>query len=376
MSRKLTIGYLLDDTLDVADGVQQAMIAIAEKMRARGHDVHYLVSNTERKDLKNIHSIGKSWSVKFNGNSVRTPLPTPTKNIKSLLSDVRFDIIHVQMPYSPFFSAKVIKLAPEKTKVFGTFHILPYSILSIYGTKLLARSLRISHKRIYKSYAVSEPARQFMQKSFRLDGTVLPNPVDYKFFHNAKPTRSKNQTNIVFVGRFEERKGVKQLVKAYELLDNKKKLKFVMCGKGPLHEELVRYAKKKKLDIEFPGFVTEKEKAELLAGADIAIFPSISGESFGIVLTEAMSAGAEIVLGGDNPGYESVLHEWPETIFNAKDPKSIAAKLNQFINDKKLRKNIGTKQHKAAQNYDIEKVADALERGYLKLAKNTQKEHN
>ncbi len=363
--KKLTIGYLLDDTLDVSDGVQQAVIAIAEQMREKGHDVHYIVSKTERSDLKNIHSVGKSWSTKFNGNSVRTPLPVSSKTIKELFSKVQFDVIHVQMPYSPLFAAKCIKLAPQKTKIFGTFHILPYSIASIYGTKILARALTKSHKRIKASYAVSEPALNFMNGSFNLDGTVLPNPVNYNFFSKAKPKKTKGKVNIVFVGRFDERKGVKQLVKAYELLKNKDKISFTMCGKGPMHDELVKYAKDKELNIEFPGFVSEQEKAELLSGADIAVFPSTSGESFGIVLTEAMSAGAGVTLGGDNPGYASVLHKWGETLFDARNPTFIAETLNTFIDDKPLRNKLGKKQHEDAKNYDINLIVKHLEEDYL-----------
>ena len=75
IKNKLCIGYLLDDTLDKPDGVQQYVLAVGEYFRAKGHDVHYLVADTHRTDIKNVHSLGRFVSLKFNGNSVRTPLP-------------------------------------------------------------------------------------------------------------------------------------------------------------------------------------------------------------------------------------------------------------------------------------------------------------
>ncbi len=365
MAKSLTIGYILDDTLDVTDGVQQATISIAEKMRSYGHEVHYIVSETKRTDLENIHSIGKSYALKFNGNSVRTPLPTRKRAIIDLFNNIDFDVLHVQMPYSPFFAAQVINNAPEKIKIFGTFHILPYNLFSKFGTNILGKLLKKSQARIGKSYAVSEPALAFMESTFGLSGEVLPNPVDYNFYKSAKSKKEKNKTNIVFVGRFEQRKGVKQLIQAYKLLKDKHNLKFVMCGKGPLYKELIELVNTENLDIEMPGFVSEKEKAERLSGADIAIFPSTSGESFGIVLTEAMSAGSEIVLGGNNPGYESVLHPWPETLFDASNPEKIAECLWKFIEDRELRHSIGVKQHLKAKDYDIEIVASKLLEDYI-----------
>lgn len=366
MSRKLTIGYILDDTLDVSDGVQQAVLLIGETMRERGHDVHYITSTTERTDLRNVHVVADSIALKFNGNSVRTPRPASKKIIQRLFGDVKFDVLHVQAPYSPVLAARVIRLAPESAKIISTFHILPYSWISRIGTRLLSALLKSSLKKIDQAYAVSGPALKFMQQSFKLDGEVLPNPVRYKFFANAKKQNVKNERpKIIYVGRFDERKGVVQLAKGYKILTQKGlDVELTMCGKGSLWQEINEYSRKNKLKIKLPGFVSEETKADLLASADIAIFPSLSGESFGIVLTEAMSAGAGVTLGGNNPGYTSVLTQWPETLFDAKSPENIADILEKFIQDDKLLLSIGSKQHEAVKQYDISKIADKLESAY------------
>lgn len=365
MSKKLTIGLLLDDSLDRSDGVQQAVLAIGEKLRSRGHDVHYIVTDTVRSDIQNIHAVGSYLSMQFNGNSVRTPKPASSSRINSLLQEVQFDVLHVQMPFSPFMSAKVLKKASEHVVRVGTFHILPHNAMATYGTKALGIVMHRSIQSLDHHFAVSQPAKEFMDSSFSVDGRVLPNPVDYAFFHGFEKQKN-DKKQIVFVGRFEDRKGVKELIDAYANLPSglRNNTELTMISKGPLHEEMKQKAHDLGVDIHFPGFVTEDEKAQALANADIAVFPSISGESFGIVLTEAMSAGAGITIGGNNPGYASVLHEWPETLFNPQDVEEFSSILQHYLEDEDDRSRIGALQHKAVKQYDIEFVVDELEKVY------------
>lgn len=361
----MTIGYVLDDTLDRSDGVQQAVLAIGERMSALGHEVHYIVPYTKRTDISNIHSVARTISLRFNGNSIRTPIWSSKKRIKSLFSEVKFEVLHVQMPYSPFMAARVIMSAPRETRIVGTFHILPYGWMSKYGTKLLGISLRRSQRRISKAFAVSPPALKFMKDDFGMSGEVLGNPVDYSFFHSfAENKGDKTKLRIVFVGRFEERKGVRQLIRAYEAMEQRKNVELVMCGKGPLWDGIKSYALQNGLNAVLTGFVTEEEKARYLASADIAVFPSTSGESFGIVLIEAMSSGAGVTIGGNNPGYTSVLGGWPDTLFNPNDIKAFALKLDKLIKAKDLAKKIGKSQHESVKLYDITRICERLEDAY------------
>lgn len=364
----MTIGYILDDSLDRADGVQQAVLTIGEYMRKQGHDVHYIVAQTIRSDIPNVHSVGTYWQLQFNGNSVRTPKPASKNAITHLFQTVSFDVLHVQMPYSPLLAGRVLSYAPDHIPVFSTFHILPYNSMSSFGTKMLGIVQKRRLKSFAERYAVSNPALQFMQQAFDCKGSVLPNPVDWEFFHGARPVASDTKKHVVFVGRFEERKGVSELVRAYAGLSNELKSasKLIMCGKGPLHEEVSQLAHDLHVSIELPGFVTEAQKAAYLAGATIAVFPSISGESFGIVLVEAMSAGAEVTLGGNNPGYSSVLGAWPESLFDPKDTERFTKTLERFLTDAKLRDRVGSLQHSAAKLYDIKEVGRRLESDYLR----------
>ncbi len=330
----MTIGYVLDDTLDKPDGVQQAMVSIGEQMRTRGHNVHYIVAETERTDLEHVHSIGTFISLKFNGNSVRTPKPASKAKIKQLFDDVQFDVLHVQIPHSPLLAGRVMAAAPKSTKIFGTFHILPYNWTTSAGMKLIGVAMQRNIRLFDHIFAVSEPAREFMESSLGVEGSILPNPVDYDFFASKKRQKyAKKQ--IVFVGRFDERKGVRQLIKAFATMPaaTRDSMQLTMCGMGPLHESIVQSAKEQSLGVEFPGFVSEHEKAQYLADADVAVFPSVSGESFGIVLTEAMAAGAKVTLGGNNPGYTSVLGAWQESLFDPNKTADFSSLLVKACND-------------------------------------------
>jgi phosphatidylinositol alpha-mannosyltransferase len=361
----MKIGLLLDDTLDRPDGVQQAVISIGKELTLRGHDVHYIVAETERTDIPNIHSLGKFISVDFNGNSVRTPLPISKQKVNDLYSKINFDVLHVQMPFSPFLSAKIINYAPAKTKIFGTFHILPYNKLATYGTSGLSLLLSNSKKRFNKCFAVSKPALEFMENSFGMTGDILPNPVDYGYYHNFKKQKSKKK-QIVFIGRFEKRKGVKELIIAYSKLPKKLQdgTDLNMCGKGPMLEDMKILSKELGVNINFPGFVEDDVKAQFLANADIAVFPSTSGESFGIVLTEAMSAGAGITIGGSNPGYSSVLEPWPITLFDPSNTVEFSGLLSKLLLNDKIRLKTGNVQHQDVKKYDIKYVVDILETCY------------
>ena len=92
----MKIGLVLDDTLDKPDGVQQHVLTVGKWLSEQGHEVHYLVANTERKDIPNTHSLGRFINVRYNKNNVRTPLPANRNNIRALIRRENFDVLHVQ----------------------------------------------------------------------------------------------------------------------------------------------------------------------------------------------------------------------------------------------------------------------------------------
>lgn len=380
----MKIAFVLDDSLDKSDGVQQYVLTLGSWFRTQGHEVHYLVGETKRQDIPHLHSLSRNVRAKFNQNRVSTPLSAPKTKIKKLMGQEEFDVLHVQIPYSPQLAARVIKSAPSTTAVIGTFHIVPFSRLEAFATTTLGLALRRANKRFDTIYSVSEPARLFAKKSFRMNSDVLPNVVNLPQFKSAKPWSifADSTITIVFLGRLVERKGCMHLLKALEQLHNEHKLdrvRVLICGKGPLLAKLESFVKINHLGriVHFKGYVDEDQKAKYLASADIAVFPSTGGESFGIVLIEAMAAGSKVVIGGDNVGYRSVLGTQPRQLVNPQNTKEFAKQLHHFISSSRARSTAHKWQQEHVKNYDVKVVGQQLLTSYeTAIAKRCQNDDN
>lgn len=359
----MKIGLVLDDTLDKPDGVQQHVLTVGKWLGEQGHEVHYLVANTERTDLPHVHSLGRFINVKYNKNNVRTPLPANRSKIKNLLKQEDFDVLHVQLPYSPFLAKQVIRYASKRTAVIGTFHILPASRLHGYSNQALRLLLGRSIKRFDKIVAVSEPAVHFARKAYGISASYLPNPIDEGFFRSGRRMGKFNarKLNIVFLGRLVQRKGIIELIDAYNALPDElaKRTRLIVCGRGPLKAKAKSRVTKGR-DVHFEGYVAEADKPNYLASADIAVFPSTGGESFGIVLVEAMAAGSKVVIGGNNAGYRSILGAQPYLLFNPKDKANFVEHLSMFITDTKLRERMYEWQQETVGQYDVGVVGPQL----------------
>jgi phosphatidylinositol alpha-mannosyltransferase len=311
--------------------------------------------------------MGRFLSVKFNKNTVRVILPSSSKAIKKLLAHEQYDVIHVGMPYNPFMGKKVIRYAGPKTAMIGTFHTYPASKFLFYSNHVLSLVLGRSLRRFDKVLGVSEPVVHFARKAYNLNAEYVPNPVSLEEFKTGKRMREYRQDklNIVFLGRLVERKGIMELINAYNALDDEtaKQTRLIVGGKGVLAKKAKQLVHKDR-NVVFTGFISDKAKADFLATADIAVFPSLSGEAFGLVLIEAMAAGAGVVLGGNNPGYKSVLGAQPYLLFDPTNVDGFAAQLKQFITDKRLRERMHAWQEHAVQQYDIPVVGATLVKVY------------
>lgn len=365
-TKTLKVAFVLDDGLDKPDGVQQHILTLGSWLESKGHDVTYLVGETDRPDIPNAASMTRNLKVRFNGNSLSTPLPASNKKIKRMLVDKKFDVIHVQVPYSPFMGAKVVKLAPKDIRIIGTFHILPVGRIQYMGTKLLGLWLHHNLKKFDQFFSVSIPAQNFAKQSFGIDSEVLANPVDISKF-KSKVSRNSKEVNITFLGRLVPRKGCKQLLVAASKLiekDSSINLKLNICGDGHQRAELEKYANTSNLKnmVTFHGFVDEKDKPRFLSSADFAVFPASGGESFGIVLIEAMAAKAGVVLGGNNPGYASVLPA--DCLFSPKDVNQLSDKIYDLIKNKDKFSSIHEHQQTLVKKYDVDRVGQKLLRAY------------
>ncbi len=354
---------VFDDSLDKPDGVQQFVLTLGQWLAAQGHDVHYLTGETKRTDLPNLHSLSKNVKVRFNQNRMAIPLPANRHNLKKLLREQQFDILHVQMPYSPFLAGRIISAADPGTAVVGTFHIAPHSDLVTVANKLLGVWSRGTLKRFDAFTATSAPAAEFAKQTFGIDCQVVPLPIRLDGFRGALPfDRYKAGKHVVFLGRLVERKGCQYLLQAAHLIfkegDWPTDTKLIICGGGHMEGELKRFVHANKMDkiVEFTGYISEEDKPHYLASADVVVYPSTGGESFGVVLLEAMASCNGIVLAGNNPGYASVLGKRKQQLFDPLDPADLAKRLLGALDFDDMRLKARDWQRKYVEQFDVPNV--------------------
>jgi phosphatidyl-myo-inositol alpha-mannosyltransferase len=362
------IAFVLDDTLDTPDGVQQYVLNLGKWFAAHGHEVHYIVGETKRTDLPHVHTLGRNIKVRFNQNRMSIPLPTSKKKIRELLIREEFDIVHVQMPYSPFLAGRVVKAVGPQTGVVGTFHIAPHSKLVGFANSILRFLVSGSLERFDQFISVSKVAQDFAWETFRIESAVVPNTVSLTAFYDSKPYKGYGaSTNIVFMGRLVERKGCQYFLRAINRLHKEKALpqncKVLVCGAGPMEASLKEYVREHKLGelVVFTGFVSEEDKPHYLAAGDVVVYPSTGGESFGIVLLEGMAASRGAVLAGNNPGYASVLGERPGVLFDPTNEAQFARKIEKYLAGDKLRQEAHSWQQQFVRQFDIPNVADEIQ---------------
>src|SRR6188768_1361139 len=327
----MKIALVLDDSIDRPDGVQQYVRSLEAYLTRVGHEVHIICSVSESTNPR-VHSLARNAAVSFNGNSLKTPLPAPRAAIRELLEREMFDVIHVQTPHSPFFAGRVVeearKLQARSVRIVGSFVILPDSRLSALATRGLGVLLRRNLRKFDAFSSLSEPAVVFARQSLGIESVVIPVGIDIAAFqgavHTPRPSRGADDKLVLaFLGRLVERKGVLELLAALALLPPEllARLDVRIGGRGPLLADAEALVAKQGLGevVSFAGFVAEEDKPQFFADADVAVFPATGGESFGIVLIEAMASGAGVVLAGANPGYLSVIGPRPEASVDATD---------------------------------------------------------
>jgi phosphatidylinositol alpha-mannosyltransferase len=255
--------------------------------------------------------------------------------------------------------------APE-TAVVGTFHIVPKSQIARQSSRGLALYEHKLLKRFQTVISVSPAAQTFARQVYGLTCIVEPNVIDLIPYRQVPGKSAGNQiVTIVFLGRLVERKGCEYLLRAIVELKDRPQLKpfrVLIGGRGPLEPRLKRFAWDHGLNklVEFNGFIDEADKPEFLAQADLAIFPSTAGESFGIVLLEAMAAAPGVVLAGDNEGYASVMQPHIEQLFAPRQSQLLAEKIAYYIQNKSARQAAHRWQTRHVEQFDVNVVGPRI----------------
>jgi phosphatidylinositol alpha-mannosyltransferase len=347
-------------------GVAQHVRYLYENLRLRGHDVRVLTAShgPQRASEGDIIRLGVGVSVPINASvGTLTFSPRYLSQIGKMLDREQFDVLHFHEPFVPFLS--LFLLRESHAVNVATFHAYAgFSPSYEFGSRVMQGHASRLHGRI----AVSAAARHFIDRFFPGDYKVIPNGVDIPRFASAVPiARWQDGTpNVLFVGRHEPRKGLLDLLKAHRILRKTgTESRLLVVGSGPQEREARRYVATRGLQgVEFLGRVTDAEKAQLFRTADVYASPATGGESFGIVLLEAMAAGAPIVC-SDIHGYKGVVRRGREGLLvPPRNPRELAVAIERLVRDPVLREQMGAAGQARAEEFSWPRVTAKVEDYY------------
>ena len=362
----MKIGIVTPYAYPMPGGVNDHVGSLYRVLRARGHDVRIITSShgLQKASEGDIIRVGKGFSVPFNGSMGTITLsPTYLAQMRAILERERFDVLHYHEPFVPFLSLVTLTLSTSVN--VGTFHAFGgLSISYEFGKRMLGHYAGKLHGRI----AVSPAARHFISRYFPGEYKIVPNGVEPGRYQRAVPIARYRDgvPNILFVGRMEPRKGLIHLLRAFRKLQRDGvRARLLLVGTGPGEREARRYVLTRQLDdVEFLGRVSEAQKAQLFKTADIYVSPATGRESFGIVLLEAMSAGAPIIC-SDIHGYRGVVRRERDGILvEPGNADALAASIRRLIDDPALRAQLSRAGEERAQLFTWERVGQAVEEYY------------
>jgi phosphatidylinositol alpha-mannosyltransferase len=343
-------------------GVNEHVRHTYEAMREMGHDVWIITSKygRQRESEGHVIRLGTGWAAPANGSVGRVTLGLRFKRqAREVLAEHRFDILHFHEPFVPFLSPTMLEAS--ETVNIGTFHAFGgFSPSYWIGRRFAGRLADLLHGRI----AVSGAARHFISRYFPGDYRIIPNGVDLDAFANAEPYEELRDgtLNILFLGRFEERKGLIHLLKGYHRLRKRRvDARLLVVGTGPKQREYRRFVGLRGIrDVEWLGRVSDEQKVRYFASADIYCAPNTGQESFGIVLLEAMAAGVPIVA-SDIHGFKRVVERNVQGILvEPRNPRAIAAALYALARDPELRHEMGEAGRRRAPEFSWDRVTERI----------------
>lgn len=328
----MKIGIVCPYDWDVPGGVQFHIRDLAEHLIALGHKVSVLTPAEDESALPSyVVSAGRAVAVPYNGSVARLSFGIlSATRVRRWLRDGEFDILHVHEPTAP--SLSILAAWAATGPMVATFHTAnPRSRVMVAASPILQPALEKISGRI----AVSEYARRTLVEHLGGDAVVIPNGVDVSFFAEAERDERWTGATIGFVGRINEpRKGLPTLLAAMPaILAAHPEVRLLVAGKGDQAEALAGLAPEVRARVEFLGMVSDVEKARLLRSVDLYVAPNTGGESFGIILVEAMSA-ATAVLASDLDAFAQVLDGGRAgELFPVENAEALAAAAVRLLDD-------------------------------------------
>lgn len=362
----MRIGMVCPYSLDVPGGVQNHVKDLAEALIALGHEVSVLAPSEE--DGENLPPYvvpaGRAVPVPANGSIARLTFgPVSNARTRRWLREGDFDVLHIHEPAAP--SLSLLSLWASDGPVVATHHRA-----SLHSRRMAAglAILRPSMEKIRARIAVSEYARDTLVQHFGGEPVIIPNGVYVDRFRDAQPREDwrGGGGTLAFVGRLDEtRKGLDVLLAAFPAIARARPgVRLLVVGTGDVAAARSRLPEDLRAQVDFLGPVSDEEKAQVLRTADVYVAPNTGGESFGIVLVEAMAAGAAVVA-TDLPAFERVLEGGRcGVLFPNGDSEALAAAVLDLLAEPARREALRAEAAVAVRQYDWTSVARRIVQVY------------
>ena len=334
-------------------------LGLARTLGRRGYAARVLGPCDGPPPDPNVTPLGNSLPAISNG-SVAPVAPDPSCQLRAVraMRDESFDVIHLHEPLAPgpTMTALLVRPAP----LIGTFHAAGASL----AYELMPRAARFLVNRLDYRVAVSPEARDTARNAFGGSYDLLYNGVELSAYGSARPEPSSGPT-ILFVGRHEPRKGLGVLLAALRKLPPTVRL--WIAGEGP---ETAALRAKSAGDprVDWLGTITDTEKIARIKGADVLCAPSLRGESFGIVLLEAMAAGT-VVVAGDIAGYRNVARPGRDALLVPPgDADALAGAIDRVLSDSALSRRLVEAGLARAEDFSMRGLAERYLERYEQIA--------
>ncbi len=372
IDRKLRIGIVCPYSWDFPGGVQNHVRDLAEFLISNGHYVEVLAPATESQDLPDyVVSAGRAISIPYNGAVARILFGVVANNrVRSWIHEGNFDLMHLHEPAIP--SLSLLACWAGEGAMVGTFHAAAKYQKAIFA---IGPILEPVIEKLSARIAVSESARLTLTAHLETDAIVIPNGI-YADNYRDGSSRAEWQGNTIgFLGRFEEdRKGLPVLLDALPIISRFiPDIRVLIAGPGDSEEVLEKVDPQLRDRVEFLGKISEEDKADFLASVSLYIAPNTGGESFGIILAEAMAGGATVVA-SNIPAFADVLGDGQYgALFESENSENLAKVIIDLLRDDAKRKELAAAGAIHAQRFDWGQVGEEIFEVYELAMMNGQK---
>lgn len=363
--KKIRIGMVCPYGWDTPGGVQSHMRDLAEYLIGEGHFVSVLapISDDTIEFEDYVVNAGKPISIPVNGSVARVLFgPLASSRAKQWIASGDFDLLHLHEPAIP--SLSLLACSAAEGPIVGTFHVSTPKKKAIYA---IGPILEPIVEKLSARIAVSELARSTLKDHFKTDAVVIPNGIDGQKYANAQVSSEYSGLNTIgFMGRFEEpRKGLQVLIDSLAIVARFiPDVRYLIAGPGDSEEFMKKINPQLRSRITFLGRLSDKQKESFLKSIEIYVAPNTGGESFGIILTEALSAGTAVIA-SDIPAFKAVLENGEVgDLFKNEDSADLAKAIVGLLRDDDRRKKLASNGKLSAQKYDWQVVAEQIESVY------------